>query len=222
MDLDDARRGPRLNPERDPEILAWMGRHGLVTTPQLARRFFRGNYPLAARCAKRLHTLKLIDRHHTFRHDPDALFLTRDGQGVADLDIAPPAFRYTNLRHTVLLVDLIDELATGHPDATVMTEREIRRDWRRRLRHPPGRYPDGMLVWGDGRTVGIELDLTAKRTRLYAELFRDYSTHSLVDFTAVWWYAPPALCPPIRRAVDEERFGDLIEVRAWTPPSFGA
>lgn len=82
--------------DRDHEILRWIGRHGLVSTPQIAARFFprvRSQCPhdIATsgvyRCLRRLEAHKLITREQIHLRMPQIIRLTPRGGGLIGLTV---------------------------------------------------------------------------------------------------------------------------------------
>jgi len=219
-------RGPELTP-RDTDILSWLGRHGLATPEQIARRFFRSQWA-AYRRLRKLETMTLIRRDRTFWKAPYVLRLTIAGARVADAGVGPAELVLAEVRHALALVDLTETLLAEHPGATLVTEREFRAAQLRALRdgtcRRPGRIPDGVLQLSpdEGETrVALELDLTSKRayaiTRVidaYTQLFSASPTDD--GFGAVWWYVLPGTVERVRQIVQEARATDFIDVREWT------
>jgi DNA-binding HxlR family transcriptional regulator len=76
-------------------MLAWIGRHGIVTPAQVARRFFArsdGQVGMRAvwRRLARLQTLGLVHRDATPHwHSPHVVRLTKAGAKAGEVDIAP-------------------------------------------------------------------------------------------------------------------------------------
>jgi hypothetical protein len=69
--------------------------------------------------------------------------------------------------------------------------------------------PDAQLTFPDGRVVAVELDLTPKRERLYAQLVRAFAAERF----SVWWFVPSEeTAMRLRRVVDREYVGDRIQV----------
>lgn len=218
------RSGPQIT-NRDREILAWMGRHGIVTAEQVARKFFaRDDGATGNRAAYRrltiLESLGLVRRDRTpFWRAPQVLRVTKAGAEVGEVDVAPARIVEPELRHALALVDLVEQLATEHRGATLRTEREIRTDrWHERhagTRDPArGRTPDGELTLHSGRVVAIELDLTPKRSKDFERILRAYRQER---FDKVWWYVVPGAVPRVAKLVADNRVDDFIEVRPWKP-----
>ena len=213
--------GPQLT-ARDVEILSWIGRHGIVTVEQVGRRFFArdggdvGQWA-AYRRLRKLEELRLLRRDATFWREPAVLRVTTAGARVADLDLAPAHIVLAEVHHTLLLVDLMEELLRQNPGATMVTERQIRalrfRELAKGSRRPGrGRIPDGILHLNGGRTVAIELDLTSKRQRDIERIITGYKQER---YDAVWWFARPGLVPRLKEIVTLNRVDDLIEIRRF-------
>jgi hypothetical protein len=202
-----------------------MGSHGIVTAEQVARKFFaRDDGAIGKRAAYRriaiLEGLSLIRRDRTpFHRAPQVLRLTKKGATVGEVAVAPARLVESEIRHALALVDLCEGLLAANPGATLRTERELRTDrWRERhsgTRDPArGRTADAELTLADGTLVGVELDLTPKRSTDYESILRAYKQER---FDRVWWYVVAGAVPRLHRLVEENRADDFIDVRAWTP-----
>ena len=209
--------------ERDREILGWIGRHGIVTAEQVAKKFFeRADGATGQRAAYRrlavLEEMGLVRRDKTpFWRAPQVLRITKAGAEIGEVDVAPARIVEPELRHAIALVDLVEQLAAEHRGASVRTEREVRTDrWHERhtgTRDPArGRTPDAEMTLRNGKVVAIELDLTPKRSKDFERILRAYRQEK---FDYVWWYVLPGVVPRVTRLVNENRVDDFVEVRAW-------
>jgi len=219
--------GPQVTP-RDIEILAWIGRHGLVTPDQVSARFFSrdggslGQWASYRRLRK-LEQLHLLRRDATFWRYPTVLRLTTSGIRVADLDLSPAHLVLAEVRHSLGLVDLTEKLLAHNAGATLVTEREIRaqrfRELAEKTRRPGfGRIPDGILHLANGKTVAVELDLTSKRQRDIERIITGYKQE---HYDAVWWFVRPTLMDRLRSVVRSNQADDFINVRRWDGPLAG-
>jgi hypothetical protein len=177
-------------------LLAWIGRHGIVTPDQVARRFFVGSDGVVGKRAAyrrlvKLQTGGLVQRDRTSLYrSPQVIRITRAGARAGEVDISPARLVEAEIRHSLALVDLMDGLSGAYPHCSARTEREIRTDrFHERssgARRPGrGRTPDGELTLGPEMLVAIELDLTPKRTKDYERILRSYTQER---FDQVWWY----------------------------------
>lgn len=218
------RSGPQIT-QRDREILGWIGRHGIVTADQVARRFFsREDGATGQRAAYRrltiLESLGFVRRDRTpFWRAPQVLRITKAGAEVGEVDVAPARIVEPELRHALSLVDLVEQLSAEHRTATLRTEREIRTDrWHERhagTRDPArGRTPDAVLTQRNGKVVAIELDLTPKRSKDFERILRAYKQER---FDHVWWYVVPGAVERVARLVKDNRADDFVDVRPWKP-----
>jgi hypothetical protein len=209
--------------DRDRDILEWICRHGLVTTDQVARFFFaRDDGADGKRAAHRrlaiLGALGLVRRDQTpFWRAPWVIRATQAGADIAESGVRPARLVEAEVRHSLALVDLVEDLASSTKGSTLRTEREIRTDRfhdRRegKLRPGKGRTPDGELTLRDGKVVAIELDLTPKRSKDFERILRAYRQER-VD--KVWWYVVPGAAPRVAKLVADNRCEDFVEVRAW-------
>jgi hypothetical protein len=213
-------RGPQVT-DRDRQMLDWIGRYGMVTVEQVAGRFFeRGEGEVGKRAAYRrvavLEKMGLVRRDRTpYWRAPMVLRLTGEGARVGELGVRPARYVEGEIRHSVAVVDLAEELLAANPGATLRTEREIRTErWHDRhdekLRGGRGRVPDAELTLASGRVAAIELDLTPKRTKDFERILRAYKQEK---FDEVWWYVVPGAVERVTKLVRDNRADDFVSVR---------
>lgn len=209
---------------RDLDILRWIGRHGIVTAGQVQSRFFRGQ-----RAAyRRIHALAahgLVQRDPTHWKAPFVVRLTPVGARLAAIGLVPAALVLADVRHSLALVDLLEGLQHDYPDATIITEREVRADRLRALREGQpvrgGRIPDGVLQLASGERIAIELDLTSKRAFAIKRVIDVYiaihrTTPDDDGFSFVWWYVRPGTYARVAALIHDERVDDFITIREWS------
>jgi hypothetical protein len=226
-DLVDVRAGPgpaTSQPEdtaRDVEVITWIGRHGMVTAPQVAERHFaRDGGGTGSRAARnrltRLESLGLIRRDIPFARHPGVLRLTPAGADLADAHIAPAGWVPAEIAHSLAVVDLMELLVGEHSGATVKTEREIRvargAAGRGRDLGSDGRIPDGELLMKSGKVVAVELDLTPKPSPGIDRIIRSYLRS---DYDAIWWFVRPGVVERISGLVRDAKASKLIEIHPW-------
>lgn len=110
----------------------------------------------------------------------------------------------------------MERLLDEQPQATLITERELRADrYRERLggQRPTGRgrTPDGVLHLAK-KAIAIELDLTPKRSKDYERILLAYKQER---YDEVWWYVLPRVVERVRGVVRDNRATDFMTVRAW-------
>ncbi len=222
-------RGPQLT-DRDLEIVRWITRHGVVTPELVTRRFFgqaddaTSGMWAAYRRLRVLRNLDLIVRDKPFAQRPEVLRVSRKGARLADVGLRPAPLVLSELRHSLAVVRLTEDLLAENAGAELTTERELRAQRYRDLRDgvrdvEEGRAPDALLriPTNDASahgvmTVAVELDLTRKDRRAMERMVRQYD-YELVD--RVWWFVTPARLDRTRALVRELRADDRIEVHAW-------
>jgi len=219
--------GPQVT-DRDLEVLHWIGRHGIVTVEQVSARWFaRDDGTLgtwaAYRRIRKLEELRLLRRDPTFWRWPAVLRVTTAGARITDLDVAPAHLVLAEVRHSLALVDLMEQLLVENKGSTMVTEREIRalrfRELAEGARRPGrGRIPDGILNLKSKKTIAVELDLTSKRQRDIERIIGGYKQER---YDAVWWFARSALMSRLRDIVATNRVDDLVLVKPWDGPLAG-
>ena len=202
---------------RDRNLLAYAVCHGMVSVEQVAARFFASTRAAQARL-RTLERAELITVDRVLVGGPTIVRATARGTRLSGCDLPPASLELGRIRHALALVELSEELLAAHPASTWVSERELRRDrmraarsrgrWERQLR-----VPDGLLRLPDGRTIAIELDLTAKRSARLDLLAGAYAVDPEIDI--VWWYLPSRRAAERMRALVMERGLDhLVEPRA--------
>lgn len=223
---DHRRRLPATNgtqiTDRDFAMLQWIGRHGVVAPEQIATHFFArdggGTGKWAAyRRLRKMESLRLVRRDSTFWHWPQVCRLTAKGAQFADVGLHPAHLVLAELRHTLALVDLTEQLLASHSGAILETERELRAERRHELaagsRRPGrGRIPDAVLHLRNGKDVAIELDLTPKRRRDLETILTAYKHE---PYQQVWWYVLPQTVARVKEIVKASQADDFVTVRAW-------
>jgi hypothetical protein len=210
---------------RDVEILAWMGRHGVVTPQQIGRRFFEHDDRVAQKRAYRrlgkLEELGLIRRDAPFARHPEVLRLRSRGVTLAQSDLPPARFVLREISHELAVVDLVEDLLRENAGSTLWTGREVRRlrtaqrlEGTRRVGR--GRTPDAVLRLESGIAVAVELQLVPRRTRDDLTVLEGYIQER---FDRVWWYVPEAAVERVRKLVRDRQADDLVEVRSGPGPA---
>ena len=225
-DLIEVRPSPEVRvdsgvTDRDVEILRWIGRYGMVTSTQVARRFFsRDGATTRARAAsnrlRRLESLRLIQRDIPAARHAAILRLSSSGADVAGGEMRPAGWVPAEISHSLAVVDLMEMLQAEHPGSAVRTEREIRTEHgvrsRGRVLAGGGRIPDGELRLRSGKTVAIELDLSRKRSVELKSIIRSYRRS---EYAGVWWFVRPATAVRMDDIVREMAAMKLVEVHPW-------
>jgi DNA-binding CsgD family transcriptional regulator len=207
--------------DRDIDILTWITRHGVVTTEQIAKKFFPGTSGFSA-AQRRIRKLTnthppVIRRDRTFWRYPAVIRVTASGANLTDCDLRPARLVLAEVAHSLGIVDLTEQLLAEHPGATLITERERRaeryRDKRAGERKATGRIPDGVLVLhSNPREIAIELDLSPRREKTVEAIVRAYQAER---YAGVWWYVRPDRVARIAEIVKRCRADSFIEVRPW-------
>jgi hypothetical protein len=207
-------------------MLVWITRHGVVSPEQLAQRFFtRPNGSVGLTVAyerfRKLDDLRLIDRNPpVWYRGPKLITVTKVGANIADLGLAPApvSMNSVTMKHALAVVDLTEDLLHEYPAASVITERELRRDDQHARksgarRNRDTRFPDAILRFKDEQSIAIELDLSHKSVQRQREKVVSFLNQPGLH---VWWYCSTGeVYREVRRAVDAERADDRIRVRQW-------
>jgi Replication-relaxation len=228
VDPDDRAKG------RDGALLRWVGRHGVVTPEQIAHRWFgaaggmgTGDGMWAAwRRLRALEQHGLIRRDSWYYREPQAIRLTGAGAQVAaatdpdgQFDLGPARLVLAEIRHTLGLVDLTEQLLAQHPGSTLTTERQLRAQARRELRTGKrkagdgGRTPDGVLHLASGDAVALELDRTDKRAKDYQAIIDAYKRG---PYKRIWWFVSRRKVEKLRELAALDQWAkSRVEVTEW-------
>ncbi|MBJ7598185.1 MAG: replication-relaxation family protein [Candidatus Dormibacteraeota bacterium] len=203
-------------------MLAWIGRHGVVSVDQVGRRFWQK--PEASRATRR-RTAVLLEAGLLKRwsplwaRGPALLAATSRGLRVAGVPLRQARVVSWRVEHTLALVDLSEELLTEYAGSSWLTERELMvGGWRTSLKLR--RLPDGLLVQADGRRFAVELEASRKEAERLRRIVNDYlpALAGPNALAGVVWYARPQLCAGVehlRRAVNSHGLNWAFEVRTW-------
>ncbi len=221
---------------RDHDILRWIGRYGVVSTEQVARRWFprkettRGPWTTSS-AYRRVHDLEesgLLQRDQIYLRGPHILRLTLKGARIAGTDVRPARLVPATVGHSLAVVDLTEDLLARFPGAMLITEREIRRDQikARRTKGQTGpilkRVPDAMLRLPTGEMMAVELDHTPKTSADIKRIAKAYQQHFPSVFSGVLWYARAGrIVARVRKTVAETGFSRLITVAEWPGETTG-
>ncbi len=221
---------------RDPDILRWIGRYGVVTTEQVARRWFHrkettvGPWTTSG-AYRRLLVLKnmgLLQRDQLYLRGPHILRLTPKGARLVGPGVRPARLVPATVGHALAVVDLTEDLLVRFPEAVLITEREIRRDQIRARRSHGAtgpilkRVPDAMLRLPTGEMMAVELDHTPKTTNDIKRIANAYHKHHPSIFNGVLWYARPGrTVARVRKTVVETGFDGFITVEEWPVEMIG-
>lgn len=215
---------------RDHDILRWIGRYGVVSTEQVARRWFPRHAatvgPWTTSSAYRrvgvLEDFGFLQRDQIYLRGPHLLRLTPKGARLACPGTQPAKLVPGAAGHALAVVDLAEALRPRLPDGVLVTEREIRREQiRARTTHGSAdvtlkRIPDAVFRYASGGADAVELDYTAKTTGDIQRIARTYDEHYPDVFRRVLWYAPGGkVARRTRAVVDEMGLSQFILVDEW-------
>jgi protein involved in plasmid replication-relaxation len=207
---------------RDVEVMRWVGRHGVVSTDQVAGRF----WPVG--CPKRLvrRRLAILERagllkaeRPGWRRQSKVWLATASGLRLAEVALRPARLVGWRLSHDLALVDLSEQLPAKEAGGSWLTERELMvGGWRTSLKLR--RLPDGLLVQADGRRFAVELEASRKDAERLRRIVNDYlpALAGPNALAGVIWYARPQLSTAVehlRTAVKSQGLSWAFEVRTW-------
>src|SRR5579862_1586670 len=94
---------------RDQSLLLWCCRHGIVTVDQAHRRYFSGKRAAYRRVAK-LTDLGFLRSDPWLWNESKIIRVTRKGAALVSKSVRPARLVPSQIRHSLRLVDLMDDL----------------------------------------------------------------------------------------------------------------
>ena len=208
---------------RDIEMLRWIGRLRFAEANQVARRFAMDERN-AYRRLRGLVARELIAHQRVFHALPGAYSSTASGLIAAGLQLPRPRLDIRTYAHDRAAASVTIELEAEFGPAAVRTERELRSHdagdpprprYAVRRGYGLGRrglhFPDLAIELDDGKSLAVEIELTAKGTRRLDSIVLAYLSgrHHCVRY-----YAAPAALGGVERAVARAGARDLLDIRA--------
>jgi len=153
---------------RDIDILNFISDFGYCNINHISRRFgFKNHrcYVVMRKLIKEgtvLHEFILKYQHGIYR-------LTRKGAKLTDF---PPikAVNLAHYQHHLIATDLVLRLWQKYPEASLFTERQLKRDQLEGGKRRRGHLPDAVLQMPDGKEIAIEVELTAKWKKRFEKI----------------------------------------------------
>jgi hypothetical protein len=207
---------------RDLEVLRWVGRHGVVSTDQVATRFWPGvatAWPVRRRLGVLRRAGLLKASRPGLRRQSKVWLATARGLRSAEVALRPARLVGWRLSHDLALVDLSEQLLGAMRGSYWLTERELMvGGWRTSLKLR--RLPDGLLVQANGRRYAVELEASRKDAERLRRIVNEYlpALAGPNALTGVIWYARPELGAAVehlRAAVKALGLRWAFEVRCW-------
>jgi len=217
---------------RDIEMLRWIGRLRFAEANQVARRFAMDERN-AYRRLRGLVARELIVHQRVFHAMPGVYCSTSSGLVCAGLRLPRPRLDIRTYAHDRAAASVTIELEAEFGPPAVRTERELRSHdagdpprprYAVRRGYGLGRrglhFPDLAIELDDGKSLAVEIELTAKGTRRLDSIVRAYlgGRHHCVRY-----YAAPAALGGVERAVARAGARDLLDIRAleqrWALPA---
>lgn len=232
-------RGFRVT-QRDREIVRWIGRLRMVSAAQVADRFGLGR-AVAYNRLRGLVGLGLLEHQRIFHAAPGVYLTSRAGLAATGVDLPPAHVDLRTYDHDLELSSLLIDLELEFGEAALLTEREMRATdapiglgatrtptfavpltgGRGQLQLTPvGRprlhFPDvAIRQRGDGSTIAIELERTAKGRARLRGILAAYTMARHIE--RVRYYATPGrVLHAVEAEARELRAESLIEVRERT------
>lgn len=221
--------------ERDAKAVGYSARFIAVSAEQVRRKWGVAR-SVAYRRLKGLVDLGLL-RHDMVLHGQPGVYRATeagiraarqellevgDEFGAARLQMAAARLEVGTLRHTLMVVDLAEELLEETSGAWWVTERELRHDKVREvLEEEAGvvlpnprdtRMPDGVLVLEDGTRAAVELERTPKRSRTYERIFDRYAAVPKSQLDEVrFYFINEAAKERAEKLASRYRMGDFLQ-----------
>ena len=179
---------------RDHELIQTIASYGLLTSKQIADRFFSGvRLTTVLRRLRALEASGLIQQTVATSSFDRCWFLTDKARDKFDFTSAKIHFPKAILDHDLMLSRIRLELEKLGIARSWVPEHEIRRRVvsNHGLRNSKRRViPDGIMGVDRGtkESIAVELELSTKNQKRYREIFIDYSDKK--NLWAVWYLVP--------------------------------
>ncbi len=195
-------------PNRDRELLSFVGRHGIVAIGHVMAHLGVGRtaaYRRVATCAEE----GLLERIDLLRSEPSLLRATRAGLRYAGLGLPLAVVSPGAVDHWLRCASVAQQLTREFGADQVLTERELalaeRIEGRPIASARLGELPSGaprlhrpdLAILGDSGPISVEVELTPKAPRRLEAILRAWRRASWV--TEVRYYCAPG---PTRRALE--------------------
>jgi hypothetical protein len=214
-----------MQTEKDQEIVGWVGRLGAAGAEHVMARFGMGRSWAYARLS-RLVADGLLEQKTLLYRQPGLYVASPEGLRWCGLErlgvyrVGPGGFQHAQQAAAAAVA-----LHRGLSGWEVLSEREFRAAESDRGELvasvkvgelPGGRpalhRPDLAVLFPDGRTVAVEVELSVKAPRRLAGICRGYARARHIE--RVYYLATPAAARAVARAIAETRAEDRVVVLA--------
>jgi hypothetical protein len=206
---------------RDHELVAYVGRQGVVTIDHVMAALGVGRTAAYRRTSACIEA-RLLERFEFPRVEPSLLRATRRGLRYAELALAPVVVSRGSLEHRLRCASAAQLLTAEFDPTEILSERELiaaerlraRPTFTSRLLGPRPHRPD-LAVLTPERAIAVELELSPKSPRRLVALVEAWKRATWVD--EVRYYCEPGAT---RRAVDRaiERVDAAGRVQVFEAP----
>jgi hypothetical protein len=206
---------------RDHELVAYVGRYGVVTIEHVMAALGVGRTAAYRRTSACIEA-RLLERFEFFRLEPTLIRATRRGLHYAGLGLSPVVVSPGSVDHRLRCATTAQLLAAEFAPEQVLSERELIQAERieeeslfsARLSNSQLHRPD-LVVQASERTIAVELELSPKAPRRLETLIQAWKEAAWVS--EVRYYCEPGVT---RRAVERavERAGAAGRVMLFEAP----
>lgn len=196
--------------ERDIGILKFINEFGFSEMPQIERRFGLKK-PRSYQLLTRLVEEGYVKHERVFHGRHGIYRLSRKGAKLTHL---PPLARVplANYKHDITLMEVYLRLREQYPEASWISERELKRDKYFDGVGKFGHLSDGLLVFKDGKRIAVEVELSLKSRNRVEQILKWYS--GVFEIEEVWYYCPKGIMASMSSMAVEMphiKFNDLDE-----------
>lgn len=212
---------------RDRELVRFVGRHGVVSVEHVMEAMGVGRTAAYRRVAACIEA-GLLERLAVLRSEPSLLRATRDGLRYAGLGLSVALISPGAVRHSLTAASVAQRIERNRGADTLLTERELvlaeqiegkaiasaevgkMRGGRPRLHRPD------LVVFKDGETIAVEIELTPKAPHRLDDLIRAWRRAVCVD-KVHYLCEPGQTYRAVSRAVERVRAEWKVLVREGVP-----
>lgn len=187
---------------RDVEIIRFINEFGFCEIKQIEKKFSIGN----SRCYQIMQRLKIagLVKHERIFHGSHGIFyLTAQGAEFTDL---PPIRNIPKdcYSHQLMIINIYFRLTKQYPEATWVSERQLRHEKLKNRATRRNHVADGMLLFPDDKQIAIEVELTMKSKFRLERILNEYS--SRMEINQIWYFCSPSVLPKVRKMTEKKSY----------------
>ena len=193
--------------ERDFLLFKWVNSHGYVTSFQI-NRFLNVAKTTGYRRIKKLVDAGYLTRENLLHGVGAVHRITKQAKEISNENLSLiQKISLGGYNHNIRLVDLALDFERQYPDATFVTERQIRFINGVGL-SDHGHIPDGEIQFSNDKKWAIELEISVKASSRLDKIMKYYARN--MDYSEVHYYVSDNIVfNAIQKAVDRAKLNHI-------------